>query len=919
MTENKPSESPDQENGNIQTPQPSKSDDTDSPYPVPSNKEIDPVELFFLEPAKQSDEIPQTEALEIIESPPGDGHQFDAPHHEADHLKPPPPAKSTSRKVSIIIVYWVIACLCLMISIGVLVGVTLIKETSPANTSTPDLTLTLNMIILSAAPATQTLTPSPIVSPTPTQQPTWTPLPTLTPSITLSPTATGTVTPFPPPPTLTPARPPEDPETLQLAEWLPQDYDYVIGLAEDYPNTLPENERGPNNRDYYAAYGYATILQGEALLAYPTAFEATNWKWGQAYNLARISDPRAAVQYAALINEVYNTEGVTIGNLEGWIRQNDPRLWLDTFQRPAIGNHLSNSLLKLNSEGGSAYLWWVETDLRITVYPLSSEFDFPEQMLPAHYWSDITRDGIEDLVIHRPDAPIREIRFPRVFDLSKTLPRELHFKPNQDFEIGLENEYLWDAVVGDSGGEDLRYTATVYPPCPVTIYHTYHWNGLWIENNRADYAIRPAPGIVSYCELVINQAAWVWGPETAIPLMETLLPGWPPQGASEPRTYPADAKDEWRYRLGIYYALTGDTITADEYFQNLIDTPIVPGSRWVNPAIAFQRGLNSPEGIYQACILSKFCNERLAFENMVAAFPPDADQDILYYITRAGVAIRYTHVFDFEGDGIPERYITFRHHPDQKLEFWILAEKESGSEALFVDTVEVSQPTLTRYTTRQGVSIVWLNKQQSFTLGRYQNTDEVYIIRYEPSYFYADYTLEVIDSSVNALLSGVVPLPIRDELVNLRFSENFACLTVNDCAYFYYVLGLANQLALVEENAVNNYVYIWNDYPNTPFAYMARLKLTYKPGFGPPPTFTPTPTITNTPTRTPTITPSPTYTITPGPSPTPSDTPTPTLTHTPGPSPTPTITPTPTLTHTPGPSPTSSPTPTLTQTSDAYP
>ena len=52
MTENTPIESPDQENGNIQTPQPSKSDDTDSHYPVPSNEEIDPVELFFLEPAE---------------------------------------------------------------------------------------------------------------------------------------------------------------------------------------------------------------------------------------------------------------------------------------------------------------------------------------------------------------------------------------------------------------------------------------------------------------------------------------------------------------------------------------------------------------------------------------------------------------------------------------------------------------------------------------------------------------------------------------------------------------------------------------------------------------------------------------------------------------------------------------------------
>lgn len=905
ITPNGPTES---ENSKGQTPQSSEPNSAGSRPPFPENDSTEPFEIFFLEEEGQINAVPQTEA----------GEKNDLPRTEAEILEPPDSkSKFVSRKVAILIVYWVIACLCLLISIGIVAVFALTKGTPPAFTSTPDLTQTLNVVILSAVPPTPTFTPSPIPSATLTQQPTTTSLPTLTPSITLSPTTTGTVTPNPPPPTLTPARPPEDPETLQLAEWLPQDYDYVIGLAEGYPNTLSEDQRGPNNRDYYAAYGYATILQGEALLAYPTAFEATNWSWRQAYNLARISDPRAAVRYAALIDEAYNTKGVTIGNIEGWIRQNDPRLWLETYDQPAIGEQLSNTLLKLNSEGGSAYLWLVETDQSITVYPLSSEFDFPERMLPSHYWSDITRDGIDELVIHRPDAPIREIRFPRVFDLSYTPPRELHFKPNQDFEIGLENEYLWDDVIGDAGGKDLRYTATVYPPCPVTIYHTYHWNGLWIERNRVDYGIRPAPGIVSYCELVINQAAGVWGPETAIPLMETLLPGWPPQGASEPRTYPADAKDEWRYRLGIYYALTGDITSADEYFRDLIDNPTIPGSRWVNPATEFKMGLDSPEGIYQVCIPSKFCDERIAFENLIDAIPPDADHDVLYYLTGAGIAIRYTHVFDFEGDGIPERYITFKHHPDQKLEFWILAEKESGPVGLFVDTVDVSQPTLTRYSTRQGVSIVWLNTQQSFTLDRFQETDEVYIIRYEPSYFYADYTLEVVNTAINALLSGATPLLIRDELVNLRFSENFACLTDDDCAYYYYVLGLANQLALDEEQAVSNYILIWNEYPNTTFAPIARLKLAYKPGFGPPPTFTPTPTITYTPTRTPTITPTPTYTITPGPSPTASDTPTPTSTHTPGPSPTSTITPSPTLTHTDGPSPT--PSPSLTNTSEAYP
>ena len=809
MTENKPTE-PNLEDFNDQSLQP-----------------LEPVSDASIVPVRPIEQTASTELVTSVGQIEQDGtvsntKEVHPEDQSSDLPEPPQPSPKNNRRIIIITAYWVIACLCLLISIGIIFLVMIPINTASESTPTPDLTRTLQSAMLTAIPPSSTFTVSPVPSITPSPPPSWTPLPTLTPSISPTPTTTGTVTPKPAPPTLTPARPREEAEAFQIAEWLPQDFDYVIALAEDYPNTLTEDQRGPNNRDYFGAFSYATILQGEGLLLYPNAFEATNWDWGQAYNLARTSNPQAVVRYASLINVAYNTEGVQIGNLEGWIRQNDPRLWLETIKRPAIGENLKNQVLKLNAEGGSAYLWLVETTSGTTVYPLSSEFDFPERNLPDQYWSDITRDGIEELVIHHPDAPIREIQFPQVFDLTQNPPQELHFKPNQDFDIGLENEYLWDAVVGESGGEDLRYTATVYPPCPVTINHTYHWNGIWIERNHADYAIRPVSGIVSYCELVVDQAAWVWGPETAIPLMETLLPDWPPTGASEPRTYPADAKDEWRYRLGIYYALIGDTTRANEYFQDLIDNPTIPGSRWVNPALEFQSGLDTPGGIYQACIPSEFCDQRVAFVNLVAAIPPNAPHDILYYLTGSGIAVRYTYEFDFEGDGIPERYLTFRHHPDQKLEFWIIAEKESGYAALFVDTIDVSQPTLTRYVTRQGVSIVWLNSQQSFTLGRFTGTDEAYIILYAPSYFYSDYTLETVDSAINALLSGAAPLPIRDELVALRRSENFACLNEDDCAYFYYTLGLANQLGLDEAGAVDSYLYIWNEYPNSPFTYMAR-------------------------------------------------------------------------------------------------
>ncbi len=794
------------------------------------------------------------------------------------------------QKIALFIAYWLIACLFLFCLVAGAAGVTYPLWRPATLTPTPNLTRTLQVAMQSMVPPTWTYTPSP---PPPTATPlptaTWTPLPTQSPTITPTPTRTGTITPGPYPPTLTPARPREEANAFYIYELTAADYDYAIGLAEGYPDTLPQSARGPNNRDYYAAYGYAVILQGEALLRYPGDPLAQKWRWRQAYNLARTGNPQAAVQYASLIEDALLHGEVALSGLPAWLHFQDPRLWLEVFDRPAAAGNTANFLLKVNADRGSAYLWMVETDRGTRIYPLASEFDFPTRILPEEFWSDLTGDETAELVIHHPGDPTRAIRLPRVFDLSINPPRELYFRPNQDFKIGLEGEDQWRAVATGAGGNVLRYTASVYPPCPTTIEQTYTWNGTWFERTQAAYTLQPSPGLTSYCALVVNQAAAVWGPETAIPLLETLIPLWPPQGGTT--TYPPDAKDELRYRLGIDYAMSGDPLHADAVFADLIANPTVPGSRWVAPARDFRAGLPSPGGIYRSCVEASlnFCDPRLALQNLVDSIPGDTPYDVFYYLTGAGVSVRYTDVFDFEGDGIPERYFTFRHTPDQKLEFWLIAGKENGFAALFVDTVDQVNPTLTLYTTRQGVPIVWLGKQQSFTLNRFPATDEVYITLYPPSYFYEDYTMDAAKSGMEALLSGAAPLPVRDALLELRRSENFACLNDNNCAYFYYTLGLASELIPDEQGAIESYLYNWNEYPYTVFTAMSRLKLAYKPGYGPPPTFTPTPT--KTPTRTPTLTPTrtPTLTRTPGPSPTP------TLSPTPGPSPTPTQTPTRTM------------------------
>jgi hypothetical protein len=152
------------------------------------------------------------------------------------------------------------------------------------------------------------------------------------------------------------------------------------------------------------------------------------------------------------------------------------------------------------------------------------------------------------------------------------------------------------------------------------------------------------------------------------------------------------------------------------------------------------------------------------------------------------------------------------------------------------------------------------------------------------SYYYTDLTNQIAQSSLDSLLAGVSPGPIRDELIDHLNSSDFVCLNKEDCARYYYSLGLAAELMGDVELAVDAFLKIWWDSFESPFTTIARLKLAYKPGFGPIPTltYTPTPTYTPTSTRTATSTPTATHTEDPNrtytPTPTSSSTPTPTNT-----------------------------------------
>lgn len=759
-------------------------------------------------------------------------------------------------KIILAVVYWSIAVVILIAIIFVAIKLT--TPTGPV-TPTPDLTATLQQAIIEAL-GPPTATPAPSLTPIPSDTPTpsITPLASLTP--TLTPTSLPTATPSATPllPTLTPALPFNVDDAFQLKDLSAEDYEIIIDRMEGFPELLPE---GNQNENYHAAFYHAMVAAYEATLKFPQNPLAESWRWRLAYHLSQIGDGRASILYATLISQGLNNQGWALEDLPAWVQSRDDHLKLSVQYVNPIGENFLNRVLDLQTPGGSIFLWLVEDGSQTIVYALCDETNYQTPHPAEVIWGDLNNDQWEEIIIVIPRSEGRKLDIPRVFDLTQSPPKELLFNPEQKFEIGLENTYKWTANRNEQGYYDLQLVATVYPPCLLDIRHTYHWQDGWLERITETYQVQPISQLLGYCELLVDQASTTWNIPAAIQIMEQLLPMWPPPSTSD-KSYPLDAADEWRFRLGVYHALEGDMTTAKTYLEGILQTPMVPRSRWVTAADKFLTGLDNPVKFYHACLETSYCDPRLALQKWVASLTPEQAPYALYHLSGGGVSVRFSDRFDFEGDGFPERWFTLRHHPMDRLEFWILSEGTQGTQALFVTTVENNKPNLIRYTDYNGRPYTWIDAQQSFRLVRDPDPLKTAVELLPPSYYYSALTNQIASNSIDALLSGFSPYTILIELQNHLDSRSFTCLNKEDCARFYYALGLAAELSGNERLAVESYLKIWWDSFESPFSTLVRLKLTYKPGYAPIPTITPTPTRTSTSTITPTATKTP-FTVTP--------------------------------------------------------
>jgi len=442
-----------------------------------------------------------------------------------------------------------------------------------------------------------------------------------------------------------------------------------------------------------------------------------------------------------------------------------------------------------------------------------------------------------------------------------------------DYTVG------WQAVQDEQSGFDLQVRSTLFPACPMELKRTYRWDGDWFQPVKTEYLVKPEATTLSFCRLLVDHAISVWGPGAAIQIMRPILPDWPPTTQEDGTPFPADAHDEWRFRAGIYQALLGEREAALRAFEEIVDSPAVPNSTWITRAKGWLNTYQDSQDVYRACVNTEHCSPARALSYLVGNLGRSDYPSSLNILAKRGLSLTSSGYFDFDGDHSREIWFTVRHRPGEKLELWILAPYSEGIKAILVDLVDSNKPALSILDQETIPPTILLNDSKAFSFDRLPGTLEPYLTWHELPRFYRNRFEEPLNTAIQDLFNGEDAATIQKTLLDLQKYPGLLCRGTWSCDKYYYMLGLASELAGDQRQAIDAYVQLWSDYSKSPFTSMARLKLAGK-SIALAVTQTPTVPTPITRTITPTITPTATPTIT-GTPPTSTATPTATLTATP--------------------------------------
>ena len=660
---------------------------------------------------------------------------------------------------------------------------------------------------------------------------------------------TATATPFPTAtrtviPTFTPATPAGGANvSYNLQEWTPDQADLLI---DQISSQLIAIEGDPIYSSVYGysaymdMYRYLVFAEMEALLRFPNAPQAESWHWDLCFNIAfayHYAESPEALElpcYAELIENGLNSGRTDISGLSSWFVAHESRFPFEVTSHTPPPGYTSSHVISLNA---SAILWLLEKEGNFRVFGLRSSMFFFRESGSKFQLLDLTGDNYPELVLYFSRATCcNSFSQQFIYELSSGTPKLLSLEHLNGISTHTTSEYDSYITALEASTElpgllfKGHYGAdALTQPCNLREYDKYYWTGDQFELVETWFGI-DQPGKYDnkeFCQFVIDTAKEQGELNVAVKVIGDAR-------ISDPEA----TGDQILYRLGEYHARLGDVDKAKDFFTQAIAfaaTSNESDAKWVKAAQIFLDQYQDASDYYEVCSQIVQCGMRGALEQLITEIEPDSFLEAHSLLEASGISIKSNGFVNFDAEGDIEQWLVVQHPKTLNREFWILVKGSERTYGLFVAEISTNKPELKEFHGSSTYALMTSDGESLFSLEKIDFSGRPYVLTHEVIQNYDplmedDYLRRYLvekplDDLISRLMTGSNPAQIRDLLIQLDQSASFDCKGTGRCDQIQYLLGLTNELLGDEQAALNAYLQLWKEYPDSFYAIMVRSKL----------------------------------------------------------------------------------------------
>jgi hypothetical protein len=651
-------------------------------------------------------------------------------------------------------------------------------------------------------------------------------------------------------------------DQFTLIDWTPDLANQLIQELQAYPDGLGDSERGYHDSSYYFSFDFARFAIGEALMRFPDSSFAEAWKWDQAYDMALIGAPQVIDAYASLLAQALNTKKIQPEQLTDWFKEHEPRLQLTLIPLDPPAGYGKAYLVEIADQErfSGIYLWIVGT-ASYQVFPLrscdeslqgynpwcvNSDFGFSSADGINYTFEDVTGDGVTEFISEHtffPGSGDALVTNFDIFNIQSVPPRKISLSP----PLPINMERTWFLSSGRGQKPELTFDFILDSQiCPFInfqlVYRLSDKGFMLIKQNIPKPDELVPDGWEGCMDSYFNYSllyAIERGETNNLDDVERWLADWPYSnygiGAWVGDAPAADDRDGARFTLGVYLALNGEREASIGEMKTILSNPVISGSRWIGIAKTFLENYPPSGDLQQACMATRMCLKLLGESELISLYKYRADgPTILEFLQANGVPILATGSLDLNQDGWKDywfsekdpdnggMYVSFLlyrkgHYEDFNLGW----SQEKVTPQIEISTRYQEQPTL----------MVTLGKDVTKYI-LYESDGGTVLLDSFPYYLQEKIT-SAADEAETKLLASRPPAEVFDGLRNSSsMADEFDKLQLYNPNYgsdplprWYYLYGLVNELKGNTALAIQSYTTAWKDFPNSPYAIMAKAKL----------------------------------------------------------------------------------------------